>query len=405
MCRVALWRAPAVCSLPCLWCCPARSSSSTLACRLPTGIRLTTVRRRLWIRPCACSQASASMTLTWLRHLHDLELPTALPACTGSGRRAVWSLVRVWAAAVRVLRHCDSRCSLVHRLHAHATATGGVARGDDVPCLAYVVEWSALLRVDLLALALSTWALFVVSRWPLDRRAPVLAAVLLVGAVFTRQSYGLAAPLAAFVWLWARGDGAGRCSSLLLRLPWAGLAASAGANDRWWVPGPTSSLPMSTPSTSIALATVPTRSRGSPPLCWRGSPSTAARASRTLRVAAGRPYLVGSLVSAATIGKVGSNVNYLLEFCTAISLAGSVLVGWLGRRPVGRHRRRRNSGGGPWGRGTCGHRAADGVPRAHITGRSSPAQGTPGDGAGGCQPGGDRPGVRRSGPRRRIWDC
>jgi 4-amino-4-deoxy-L-arabinose transferase-like glycosyltransferase len=66
----------------------------------------------------------------------------------------------------------------------------------------YVVGWSSLLRIDLLALALSTAGLYVVARWPTTRRGLVVSALLLVAAVYTRQSYALAAPLAAFVWLW-----------------------------------------------------------------------------------------------------------------------------------------------------------------------------------------------------------
>jgi len=40
------------------------------------------------------------------------------------------------------------------------------------------------------------------------------------------------------------------------------------------------------------------------------------------------PYLVGSALSAITIGKVGSNVNYLLELCAALSLAAGVAIAW-----------------------------------------------------------------------------
>lgn len=40
------------------------------------------------------------------------------------------------------------------------------------------------------------------------------------------------------------------------------------------------------------------------------------------------PYLIGAALSAATIGKIGSNVNYLLELCAALSLAAGAVVAW-----------------------------------------------------------------------------
>jgi len=40
------------------------------------------------------------------------------------------------------------------------------------------------------------------------------------------------------------------------------------------------------------------------------------------------PYLIGGTLSAITIGKIGSNVNYLLELCAALSLAAGVVIAW-----------------------------------------------------------------------------
>ena len=48
--------------------------------------------------------------------------------------------------------------------------------------------------------------LFVVARWPEKRWSVFVSALLLVAAVYTRQTYILAAPLAAFVWLVAQGQ-------------------------------------------------------------------------------------------------------------------------------------------------------------------------------------------------------
>ena len=48
------------------------------------------------------------------------------------------------------------------------------------------------------------------------------------------------------------------------------------------------------------------------------------------------PYALGAVLSALTIGKVGSNVNYLLELCAASSLAGGIVVAW-SRQHVSAH--------------------------------------------------------------------
>ena len=43
--------------------------------------------------------------------------------------------------------------------------------------------------------------LFVVARWSASRKGRIAAAILLTASIFTKQSFALAAPLAAFVWL------------------------------------------------------------------------------------------------------------------------------------------------------------------------------------------------------------
>ena len=65
----------------------------------------------------------------------------------------------------------------------------------------YVVAWSPLARVDMLALALSTAGLYVLVRRPSTCWGLIASGLLLVAAAYTRQSYALAAPLAACAWL------------------------------------------------------------------------------------------------------------------------------------------------------------------------------------------------------------
>lgn len=197
----------------------------------------------------------------------------------------------------------------------------------------FVAKWSVFNRIDLLALALSTAALYVILRRPDERRGLLLSGLLLVAAIFTRQSYALAAPLAAFVWLWTRE----RKRAVQLALLVAGLslilflllnvATSGGfylnivrANinefglDRLnhWIGQLTSYTPILIALSLVFLIIAPGR-----------------LATWPLLVA----YLVGASLSALTIGKIGSNANYLLELSAAFSLVAGALIAWCRSHP------------------------------------------------------------------------
>ena len=66
------------------------------------------------------------------------------------------------------------------------------------------LTWSPLVRVDLLALFFCLFALCIVFyRW-FSWRWTILAILFFLASIYTRQSYMLAGPLAAFTWLWGR---------------------------------------------------------------------------------------------------------------------------------------------------------------------------------------------------------
>lgn len=198
----------------------------------------------------------------------------------------------------------------------------------------FVVYWSPLLRIDMLALALSLGGLCLLvtgltqQGQAISRRRLVGVALLLAAAIYTRQSYGLASPLAACVWLLARDWRA--ALRLALMVGALGLAlflilntltsggfffniVTANVNEfqrellewNWQRVREAALIPLFLAGFSLLL--IP---RWNP--LW------------TLSV----PYLLGATVSAATIGKIGSNVNYLLELCASLSLAAGVVVAW-----------------------------------------------------------------------------
>ena len=226
-----------------------------------------------------------------------------------------------------------------------------IAGGAFLLVMPYILHWSGFVRVDSLALGVSWAALFVVVYWPDRRKAIIVTALLLTAAVYTRQSYGLAAPFTAFVWLlsqksrlrafelaaWTAGF------SLILFLVFNVMTSggfyfnivTANVNPFFWETVHnyrraiwehmaflvvTSLLYIAVGVWFVVIADWK-RYRG----WWLAA-----------------PYLLGASISAVTIGKDGSNVNYLFELSAALALiAGLVLawpgISWQGRSWVGKH--------------------------------------------------------------------
>ncbi len=208
----------------------------------------------------------------------------------------------------------------------------GLAAGALFWAMPYVVHWSSLLRIDLLALALSTSTLYLFVRRPEARATLIGGGLLLVAAIYTRQSYALAAPLAAFVWLWHR-VGWRRALTLAALVGGVSLAlflilytltgggfflntVTANVNEfswdrvRWNLENLSRDAPFLLLLGAISLGAMPALGISHWPLVV--------------------PYLVGAFLSGLTIGKIGSNVNYLLELCAALSLTAGTWIAWAG---------------------------------------------------------------------------
>jgi len=215
----------------------------------------------------------------------------------------------------------------------------------------FIVHWSAFNRIDSLALGLSCAALGVIVRWGETRRGLIWGAALLTAAVYTRQSYALAAPLAAFVWLlrprdgvlgwrrafalaaWTAGMGLG-VFLLLNLLTWGGFyfnIVTANVNPFYWntVWGYARETWTHLP---LLLIIGGLFSLAGPLLGLVGWRLHKGLLSPTWWLIA--PYLVGATASAITIGKSGSSVNYLFEFCAALSLVVGAWVAWPRKWPL-----------------------------------------------------------------------
>jgi hypothetical protein len=255
-----------------------------------------------------------------------------------------------------------------------------IAGGLLLLAIPYVLHWSPLNRIDNLALALLMAGLFTAARRPESRKGRILAAVLLLLAIYTRQSYGLAGPLAIFLFLlmapaasaehqpdlknalrqgWRQAlefalwlGGLGLALFLLLTLFTGGgfffHIVTANVNPFYWdtvrryaadiwgympflVAG---SLGLIAWGAREGLRVFQKNPRSQVPAELKKKPDRLVRQFTTERRRSwwlAVPFLLGATVSAITIGKDGSNVNYLLELCAALSLASGVLIAWAGQ--------------------------------------------------------------------------
>jgi hypothetical protein len=213
---------------------------------------------------------------------------------------------------------------------------GAMAAGLAFIAVPYIFAWSALTRIDALALACSIAGLALIVRWH-DRTWGVLGGIaLLTAAVYTRQTYALAAPLAAACWLLTRGGwmralsfGVG-LGSVVLAIFAAALVGTRGgffthlitanvnaldpALIAFYVDEAVRHLPILIAGGGLALGIALIGAR---PAAWLGA-----------------AYTLGALVSAATIAKVGSDVNYLWELSAALCLMWGIGIAGLRRAPL-----------------------------------------------------------------------
>ncbi len=209
----------------------------------------------------------------------------------------------------------------------------GLAAGLAFPAIPYVFHWSILARIDALALAFSLLGLLLIAQQPRKMWALIGAALLLTLAAYTRQSYLLAAPLAAFVWLWTqisfqRAVGfAVLVGCLVIGVFVLLVVATQGGIFFHIVTANVNRLDFALVEFYALEMTQAL------PIFLIG-----AGAYLLIGAAGGRPawwlvaaYLAGSTGAALTISKIGSDVNYLWELCAALCLAFGALIGMFAR--------------------------------------------------------------------------
>jgi hypothetical protein len=203
-----------------------------------------------------------------------------------------------------------------------------VVAGLTFLCLPPVVVFGQLDRVDLVGLALSLTALWLVIGQPADSWRMVGASLLLVAAIFTRQSYLLTAPVTTIVWLLSqRRWRAAVDFTLILGLTSltamvALNAATAGGFFFHTVTATRGSMSLNRllffaqllgriyPMGALLVALA---------VCF-------ALWTRPLWAPAIATYLLCSLVATLAVAKHGSTINYFLELSVSASFSIGVLL-------------------------------------------------------------------------------
>ncbi len=215
----------------------------------------------------------------------------------------------------------------------------------------HVLVWGAHARVDMLGLALSLAGLWLVYRRARSWGWLTVALLCLVGAIYTRQSYLLAAPAAATLWLWqddrrkAMVFGGALIGVVALLFAALNLQTRGGLylNTVWvnslgefqlrrvllwgtillalWP------LPVIVAGVGLARAVRPG---------WRQAADDPDGERRMFALRGLLPYTCGALASALTAGKIGADINYWLELIAALAVwAGLGLAWWPERRRLG----------------------------------------------------------------------
>lgn len=218
---------------------------------------------------------------------------------------------------------------IVHHFYRKRGILPGIFTAGTFLIIPYILHWSAYYRIDMLALVFSLAGLYILIKHPEDSRFIIWSAILFLLSAYTRQSFGLAGPLAGIIWVWYNNRK--QAYKLFLIYSIGGLAIFGLLN---WLTGGGFFF-------HIIIANVN-------PFNWETvwhyaneirnlMPLTLAalglylilgwRYTKTYTFLT--PYLLTGILAAITIGKVGSNINYLIEVSAGASILLGVMLGWL----------------------------------------------------------------------------
>lgn len=202
---------------------------------------------------------------------------------------------------------------------------GGLVSGLLFLSIPYVLATSSLNRSDAWALLMSLLGVFAV--WKVQGRGPgmVLSLLFFLLAGYTRQSNLLAGPLAAYGWLFLRGE---RRRAVAWGLGLLAVVVGTFLALNAWTDGGlffnTIVAPADPYHPAVALAWVLRVVQGLPVLLGLAAFFFVLCLAER-RVGVAWLYLLGAGATVLLTGKIGAHVNYLLEFSAALAwVAGLV---------------------------------------------------------------------------------
>jgi hypothetical protein len=220
-------------------------------------------------------------------------------------------------------------------VHAITRARGAAwVTGLLLLAIPYVGYWAGFARIDALALMLSLAGLWCVVRRPPSTIGLVGAVILLAAAGFTRQTFLLAAPVASVVWLWPTGRrrALSFAGALAATVVVTGLAINHVTAGSFWFDVVTANV-NEYDLDNLTWYVVDVGKRVPILLVVLVTYAVIAIRDRPPSARLMLPYGLAALVIAATAGKSGSSLNYLLELSTAMAFAGGFLLAALRSHP------------------------------------------------------------------------
>ena len=207
----------------------------------------------------------------------------------------------------------------------------------------YVVYWSPLVRIDMVALGLSALGLWILVEWPGSKSGVKWAGLLLVAAIYTRQSYALAAPMAGFFWLlscdieqiktleFKKQIIEWRSFQLFIIVCILTLLIFILLNG--YTEGGFFYHIVTATKTSYDIDRLKWNFERffneTDIILFIGGLSIFILPKWNRIWCLSIPYLIGAVLSAAAIGKIGSNVNYFVELCAALAISTGLIIAWI----------------------------------------------------------------------------
>ncbi len=214
----------------------------------------------------------------------------------------------------------------------------------------FVVVWSSVARVDMMALAFSLLGLYSLYRKYTEPVWIVIAVVCFLISAYTRQSYLLAGPLAGFIWLW--NCNRKRALIFLAGLAFAGLAVfgiiNAATHGGFYTNIVTANINRTVLHNAVSmfrqlfiiwpvvliiiiiLVILAIYSRFKQPVGEKTGET-----AQPFIYYGWTFFTIGAVISAMTVVKIGSNVNYFLELIAAGAVWGGLSVKLINRRRAG----------------------------------------------------------------------